>query len=92
MYYYRDSIRGKAAAEIFANNLEMIYPIPSLVTAVPTNALAEVRRTVAPAILVEVAYHDNFEDATWIINNIEPIARNLALSTADFLGVPFVEP
>ena len=27
VYYYRDSARGKAAAEIFANNLEMIYPI-----------------------------------------------------------------
>ena len=59
---------------------------------VPTTTLAELRRTTAPAVLVEVAYHDNFEDATWIINNIEAIGENLALSVADILGVPFIEP
>ena len=92
VYYYRDSIRGKQAAEIFANNLKLIYPNPSLVTAVPTTTLVELRRTRAVAILVEVAYHDNVDDANWIISNIGNIARNLALSVADYLGVPFVEP
>ena len=92
VYYYRDSARGKRAAEIFANNLKLIYPNPSLVAAVPTTTLVEVRRTRAVAILVEVAYHDNVEDANWIINNIEEIAENLALSVADYLGVDFVEP
>lgn len=92
VYYYRDSSRSQTAAEIFANNLKLIYPYPEMVAAVPTTTLAELRRTKAPAVLVEVAYHDNVEDATWIINNIEAIARNLTLSTADFLGVPFREP
>ena len=92
IYYYRDSSRGKAAAEIFANNLKLIYPDPSLVSTVPTTTLVELRRTKAPAVLVEVAYHDNVEDANWIIENIEEIAENLALSVADFLGVPFIEP
>lgn len=92
VYYYRDSARGKRAAEIFANNLKLIYPNPSLVAAVPTTTLVELRRTRAVAILVEVAYHDNVEDANWIINNIEEIAENLALSVADYLGVDFVEP
>ena len=92
VYYYRDSPRGKAAAEIYANNLELIYPNPSLIKVIPTTTLAELRRTKAPAVLVEVAYHDNEEDAEWIINNIDQIAENLALSTADILGVPFVEP
>lgn len=92
VYYYRDSANGKAAAEIFANNLKIIYPIPSLVTAVPTTSLVELRRTKAPAVLVEVAYHDNWEDANWIISNIEEIAKNLSLSVADFLGVPFIQP
>ncbi len=92
VYYYRDSSRGRAAAEIFANNLKLIYPNPDLVTAVPTTTLAELRRTAAPAVLVEIAYHDNVDDANWITSNIEGIAENLALSTADFLGVPFVEP
>lgn len=92
VYYYRDSNRGRSAAEIIANNLKLIYPFPELVTPVPTTTLAELRRTKAPAVLVEVAYHDNYDDATWIINNIEAIGENLALSVADILGVPFIEP
>lgn len=92
VYYYRDSSSGKKAAEIFANNLKLIYPNPALVAAVPTTTLVELRRTRAVAVLVEVAYHDNFDDANWIINNIEEIAKNLALSVADYLGLPFVEP
>lgn len=92
VYYYRDSEIARHDAEIIANNLKQIYPIPSLVTVVPTTALAELRRTRAPAVLVEVAYHDNVEDANWIKNNISAIGRNLALSVADILGVPFVEP
>ena len=92
VYYYSTSANSKRAAEIFANNLKTIYPNPSLVTVVPTTTLYELKNTRIPAVLVEVAYHDNVDDANWIINNIESIARNLALSTADYLGVPFVEP
>ena len=92
VYYYRDSSQGQRDAEIIANNLKMIYPDPSLVTVVPTTTLAELRRTKAPAVLVEIAYHDNVDDANWIKNNIEAIGKNLALSVADILGVPFVEP
>lgn len=91
MYYYRDSTAGQRDAEIIANNLKQIYPNPSLVTTVPTTTLAEVRRTTAPTVLVEVAYHDNIDDANWIKNNVDEIGRNLALSVADILGVPFVE-
>ncbi len=92
VYYYRDSNAGRKAAEITANNLKQIYPDPSLVTAVPTTTLAELRRTKAPAVLVETAYHDNPDDAAWIKNNIESIGRNFALSVADILGVEFSEP
>ena len=89
VYYYRDSSRGRRAAEIFANNLKLVYPYPDQVT---NNTLAEVKRTKAPAVLLELAYHDNYDDAQWIINNIEAIGANLALSVADYLGVVFVAP
>ena len=42
-----------------------------------------------PAILIEIAYHDNPDDANWIRANIRDIARNLSVSTADYFGVPF---
>lgn len=92
VYYYSTSIEGQRAAEIFANNLESIYPDPSLVRTVPSTTLAELRLTRAPSNLIELAYHDNLEDALWIINNIDTIARNLVLSLTEYFGIPFVEP
>lgn len=92
VYYYRTSQKGREAATIFANNLKWIYPDPSLVNIVPTTSLAEVRRVKAPAVLIEIAYHDNYADAEWIRNNINGIAYNLSVSVADFLGVDFAEP
>ena len=92
VYYYATSEAGKTAAEIFAGNLRWIYPDPSLVNIVPNTTLAELRRVTAPSVLIETAYHDNPADAVWIQNNIQEIAYNFSVSTADFLGVPFVEP
>ncbi len=92
VYHFTTSTRGRQAAELIAENLKKIYPNPDLVTVIPTTTLAELRRTRAPSVLVEVAYHDNYEDATWIRDNIEVIGRNLAMSAAQILGVPFVSP
>lgn len=92
VYYYPESVSSRVAAEIIGGNLTAIYPNPELVLILPSSSLAELRRTVAPAVLVEVAYHDNWEDATWIQDNIGAIGRNLALSVAQYLGVPFVDP
>ena len=50
------------------------------------------KRTKAAAVLLELAYHDHYDDAQWIINNIEAIGANLALSVADYLGFVFVAP
>lgn len=92
VYYYPGSVQSERAATIFANNLKEIYPNPSLVRTLPTTSLAEVSRTTAPTILIELAYHDNPEDAQWIRDNIDRIAENLAISTADFLNVSAQEP
>ncbi len=91
-YYYTRSTRGRQAATVLADNFMSVYPEPSLVKTVPTTSLAEVVRTRAPSVLAEIAYHDNPEDAEWIKNNIEPIARNLAQGVAEYLGVVFVSP
>lgn len=91
VYYYTTSTEGQRAAEIFANNFKLIYPYPQDVEVRPTTALAELRRTSAPSVLIEVAYHDNRDDANWIRNNIRDIARNLVVSIADYFAVPFEE-
>lgn len=92
VYYHPNSSRGEQAAQIFADNLEIIYPYPELVGTVPSNQLYELNNTRAPAILVEAGYHDNLEDATWITENIERIAQNLSLSVSQYFGVPFNFP
>ncbi len=92
VYYAQGSDNGQRAAFIIADNFKEIYPIPDLVRALATTRLAEVTRTRAPAVLVEIAYHDNVEDANWIVNNIDPIARNLSESVTTYFGLPFVEP
>lgn len=87
IYYYPESEQSTRAADIFANNFKEIYPEPARVRTVATTTLGEIIRTKAPAILIEVAYHDNPEDAQWIRDNIGEIAENLAMSIGDFLGV-----
>lgn len=91
-YYYPTSTQGQRAAEIFENNYKNIYPLPDRVQSIGTTSLAETRRTKAPSVLAEVAYHDNVLDAQWIRDNIDNIARNLSQSIAQYLGVPFMEP
>lgn len=91
-YYYGNSARGKRAATVLADNFKSIYPDPTLVKAVPTLVLAEVRRTAAPAVLAELAYHDNAEDAEWLKNNIEPIAVNLVQGLCEYFGIAFAGP
>ena len=91
VYYYPTSSKGKRAAQLIAENYREIYPLPDRVKTVASTSLAELRRTKAPAVLIETAYHDNLADAEWIQENIGTIGRNLAMSIAEFLGVPFVE-
>lgn len=90
IYYYPTSVNGKRFAEILAKNYRTIYP--RSVEIIPTTSLGEVRQTKAPSVLIEVAYHDNRQDAQWIRDNIGNIARVLAQSVAEYFGVPFVEP
>lgn len=92
VYYAEGSNNGQRAAYIIADNFKDIYPLPDRVRALATTRLAEVTRTRAPAVLVEIAYHDNADDANWIAGNIPAIARNLSQSVNDYFGLPFVEP
>lgn len=90
-YYYARSIAGRRAATILAENFMKIYPDPSLVNVMITVSLAELSRTNAPSVLAELAYHDNKEDAEWIKNNIEAIAKNLVEGITIYFGIPFTD-
>ena len=90
-YYYPGSANGQRLADILVENYKRIYPLPELVRAIPTTQLAEVARTRAPAVLFELAYHDNVEDANFITGNVDRIARNLVQSLTQYFGIPFID-
>jgi len=91
-FYYPGSASGEALAQLIAANIKTIYPYPDLVGTTPTTVLYELNNTRIPAVLVEVAYHDNPEDRDWIISNIDNIAQALVLSLTQYFGIPFVLP
>lgn len=91
IYYYPTGTRGKRFAELIEKSYKPIYREPMNVRTIPTANLAELKRTKAPAVLIETAFHDNCDDATWIRSNIDTIARALSQAVAEYLGVPFKE-
>ncbi len=91
-FYAPNSTNGRKAATLIAENLRSIYPLPNKVRTETTTYLGEVTRTKAPAVLVEIAYHDNEADAGWITGNLELIAEKLALSVTEFFGLPLIPP
>lgn len=86
VFYYPGSADGQRMANIMVENFKQIYPLPDLVRAVSTTTIGEVSRTTAPSVLIEVAYHDNVEDANWITNNIDEIARAIADSVNEYFS------
>lgn len=49
----------------------------------------ELRRTTAPAVLIEVAFHDNPEDAQFIMDNIYELGVAIARGILDYFGIPY---
>ena len=90
VYYYKDSKTGRRAAELIASQLAQVYPYSDTAAVIPTDQeLAELVRTEAPAVFVEVGYHDNPQDAAWIENNLQDIANAINRGIADYLEIPF---
>lgn len=89
VYYYPGSVKANEFADILADNMKDIYPNPRLVDSKSTTELGELQFTKAPAVLVEVAYHDNPSDELWIKENIDEIGDTIAKSVAQYLNVNY---
>ena len=92
VFYFPGSAQGQKAATLIANGLKTIYPLPNKVRTEATTSIGEVRRVRAPSVFLELGYHDNPDDAAWVKNNLDAIARNIVLSLTEFFGLPFLEP
>ena len=75
-----------------ADGLKTIYPLPNKVRTEGTTSIGEVRQVRAPSVFLELGYHDNPDDAAWVKNNLDAIARNIVLSLTEYFGLPFLEP
>lgn len=92
IYYYSGSEEGLQAAQAIGARLASIYPYSDTAELIPVTAeLAELSRTDAPAVFIEVAYHDNMQDAVWIEENIDAIARAIVQGITDYLQIPFID-
>ena len=87
VYFAPNRDDSERLANIMANNLRYIYPLPDKVRALPTSTLGEVLRTRAVSVLAELGYHDNYADEAWLKNNLESIARNIVTSLCDYFGI-----
>ncbi|MDO4581025.1 MAG: N-acetylmuramoyl-L-alanine amidase [Bacillota bacterium] len=92
VFYYPGSIEGERAANLLAGAIANIYPLPERVAASPNIGLYELRMTEAPAVLMEIGYHDNYADAVWLTENIPAIAEAIALALSQYYDIQFVSP
>ena len=92
VYYYPGSTEGRRAADLIAEGLKNIYPLPDKITVAPTTAIGEVRRVSAPSVFLELGYHDNPDDVAWVQNNLNEIAKNIVQSLTEYFGIPFFAP
>lgn len=57
-----------------------------------SKSLYEVNKTTAPAVILEVEFHDRQQGAAWIVQNMEPIAQAIAQGVVEYFGDSLPEP
>lgn len=57
---------------------------------VETDSLYELKYPFAPAILPEIGFHDNVDDAKWIVNHVDQIAEALAKGICEYFKIQYV--
>lgn len=97
VYCHRFGGEGERLARLIYDKLEPLTPSADRGVKESLNhfgvgkPLYELAYTRVPAALVEIAFHDNPDDATWILANIEPIGLALAKGILEYFGIVFVQ-
>lgn len=88
IYAYTPDGEGEKAARAIYSEIEHLTPTSD--RGVKFNKkLYELNSTDAPAVLIEVAFHDDVSDANWIISNIEAIGTALAKGILKYFNIQF---
>ncbi len=95
VFCYEFGCRGEALARNLYSELEPLTPTADRGVHEGKDYygtgknMYEVWQTVAPAALVEVAFHDNIDDANWIITHIEILGIAIAKANLKTLGITY---
>lgn len=90
IYVDKPTSKSLSVATNIYQNLYAIYPgnnLPNTNRGVKyaNGSLGEANDSFIPCgTLIEIAYHDNYEDAKWILENIETIGNNIATSILSY--------
>lgn len=79
-------------ATIMYSNLYEIYPHKSSITnrgvKYAKGSLGEVKKeNTKKGILIEIAHHDDYDDAKWMVDNLEEISNNISNSITKYYGL-----
>jgi N-acetylmuramoyl-L-alanine amidase len=92
VYVDDSSSLGYSFANVLYDNIYNIYPYKSAATNFGVKyahgGLGEVSPgNIARGVLIETAFHDNYDDAKWIVDNYSQIGENIASSIIDFYQI-----
>lgn len=90
VFYHSESEYGKTYAEKFFRSLSALYEGRHAVK--PYDSLYELRRTVSPAVYLELDFHDTVDGARWLIDNKDLIANTLCNVIADIFQLSALDP
>ncbi|MCL2471320.1 MAG: N-acetylmuramoyl-L-alanine amidase [Propionibacteriaceae bacterium] len=91
VWCYPGSEQGFRLAQAVNARLNGVYPGPN--RGIKTNSsFTELAKTDAPAIIIETAFHDNADDARWMIDNITTIGQAIADGVNDWAGRTVTTP
>lgn len=88
-YVYDEDSLGYSIAKMFYNNLNNIYPHQEqslnkgVISAL--NTMGETHPgNVKVGVLLEIGYHDNYDDALWVVRNLERIGNNIVNTIIEY--------
>ena len=83
--------RSRKIGRLIQNRIAPLSPGTSE-RLVESDNLYELRATHMPAVLPEFGFHDNPEEAQWLIDNMESIAEETAQAVCEYFDVPYIAP
>lgn len=81
---------GTRLAQAIYNRLSTLTPTADRGVRNGSRILSEVADTDAPAVLIEIDFHDNTQGSLWIMSHIKEISQGILLGILDQTGVKYM--